>query len=84
MTEQGEKQLNPVEEYKRHIHLMLRARFNRDTHEEDDQLAALDHWYLQCDEVGRNATMEYVATVIRPIIKINGIPVELPPEYTPA
>lgn len=83
MKEQDNPQVNPVEKYKEHIHLMLRARFNRDEHEEDEQLAILDHWYWQCDEVGRNATHEYVATVIRPIARVNGIPVELPPLYTP-
>lgn len=83
MTQQVETKVNPVEAYKHHIHLMLRARFNKDFHEEDEQLAALDHYYLQCDEVGRNLTNEYVATVIKPITKINGIPTELPPLYIP-
>ncbi len=83
MKELDEVQVNPVEKYKEHIHLMLRARFNRDEAEEDEQLAILDHWYLQCDEVGRNATNEYIATVIRPIARVNGIPTELPPLYSP-
>lgn len=83
MKEQDSPQVNPVEKYKEHIHLMLRARFNKNAREEDAQLDELDHWYLQCDEVGRNLTHEYVATVIAPIIYINGMPTELPPLYEP-
>mgnify|MGYP000508729962 CR=1 FL=1 len=74
---------NPAEEYKRLIHLMLRARFQGDGKEEERLENIGDKVWYQMSSEEIEVCNAWLVENIHPFFNEDGNLKELPPEYSP-